>query len=288
MTHKSLPEIMLRPLREEDLPAAHGLSSAVAWPHRLEDWRFFLAQGRGVAATSAGTLVGTAMTWPFGPVATIGLVIVTEALQGRGLGRRLMQAVMHGQDQRALVLHATLAGQSLYRSLGFEPERQVRQHQGLGTAPEPAPVPAGATLRPLVAHDHAGVLALDRAATGFERSALLTALFATEPAAVLERDGRLIGYAVRRRFGRGHVIGPVIAPDPASARALVVPFLRQGSGQFTRIDIPEATGLGPWLAGHGLAEVGCVVRMQRRPAGQVAATETAGAGCFALASQAFG
>ena len=32
-------------MSEADLPAAHELSRAVAWPHRLEDWQFVLSVG---------------------------------------------------------------------------------------------------------------------------------------------------------------------------------------------------------------------------------------------------
>lgn len=280
-----LPHLALRPLAEPDLAAAHGLSSAVQWPHRLEDWRFALQQGQGVAATQQGVVVGTAMTWPFGDQAAgIGLVIVTEALQGRGLGRKLMREVMAlaGED-RTLMLHATLAGLALYRSLGFVPSFEVRQHQGTCFAVELAPLPAGARLRPSGRSDLAPLLALDRAATGFDRATLLTAMVEGAECIVLDQDGTVAGFALRRRFGRGHVIGPVITPNRATARAMIAHFLGRSAGQFTRLDVPEDSGLGPWLAGLGLVEVGRVVRMLRGEAPRGGPPV-----CFALASQAFG
>ena len=38
---------------------------------------------------------------------------------------------------------------------------------------------------------------------------------------ILQRDGMACGYAISRRFGRGHVIGPVVAESPTDARALI-------------------------------------------------------------------
>jgi hypothetical protein len=107
---------------------------------------------------------------------------------------------------------------------------------------------------------------------------------------VLDRGGRAAGFAVLRRFGIGQVIGPVVAPDAAAARALIGHFLASNPGQFIRVDVPEESGLSPWLQELGLADVGPAIRMVRGaalPPGEKG--EEAGAvRRFALASQAFG
>src|SRR3712207_899901 len=86
----------LRPMQEHDLEAAHALSVEVDWPHRIEDWRFVYALGHGVVACDrAGRVRGTAMWWPFGPsFATVGMIIVSQRLQGNGVGRRMMRAII--------------------------------------------------------------------------------------------------------------------------------------------------------------------------------------------------
>ena len=58
--------IRLRPLRDDDLPAAEALTASFGWPHRLEDWAFMRALGEGIAAERDGVLVGTGMMWPYG------------------------------------------------------------------------------------------------------------------------------------------------------------------------------------------------------------------------------
>jgi hypothetical protein len=101
---------------------------------------------------------------------------------------------------------------------------------------------------------------------------------------VLDRDGEAIGFALLRRFGRGQVIGPVVAPDPAGAKALIGHFLGSHPGQFLRVDVPEAAGLSDWLEELGLKDAGIVFRMVRgsdvQPVGPARG--------FALISQAFG
>ena len=99
----------LRPLVSDDLAAAHGLSQAVRWPHRLEDWRLMFGLGHGVVAVdAAGTVIGVAMWWPFGPeAATLGMVIVSPDLQRSGLGRRMLDALVAAAGARRIGLVAT-------------------------------------------------------------------------------------------------------------------------------------------------------------------------------------
>ena len=133
---------ILRSLVLSDLPAARALSAAQGWPHREEDWRFVLGLGEGVAAEHDGQLAGTALGWRYGPgFATLGLVIVSEAARGRGIGRALTTAVLDGLGSRTVLLNATSDGMPLYRSLGFVPGREVRQLQGASFSPAPGMPP---------------------------------------------------------------------------------------------------------------------------------------------------
>jgi hypothetical protein len=82
----------------------------------------------------------------------------------------------------------------------------------------------------------------------------------------LDRDGELIGFALFRRFGRGHAIGPVVAPacaDASRARALISHWLALNAGMFVRIDVPGDCGLTGWLEELGLLRVDTVIKMVR-------------------------
>jgi GNAT superfamily N-acetyltransferase len=245
-------------MTEADIDAAHALTQSFGWPYRREDWAFFLALGEGVVAERAGQVAGTALCWRHGADwATVGLITVAAELQGQGMGRRMMRGLMEGLAGRTILLHATEAGQPLYASLGFVPTGTIVQHQGA--------VVAGAGgqqgLRPVVRADLDGLAALDRAGCGMDRRPLLAALLDIGEGVVLDDGAGPAGFALVRRFGRGEVIGPVIAADFLDARAMIGALLAPRTGRFVRLDVPAASGLGPWLEGRGLAAVDRPVRM---------------------------
>ena len=275
----------MRALTEGDLAAAHGLSQAVGWAHRLDDWRFVHGLGRGFAVDEDGMLVGTGLYWPFGTgFATLGLVIVAPDRQGAGIGRRLMTGLLEAIGPRTTILNATDAGAPLYEKLGFRSTGIIQQHQGAGFRVPDAPLPPGARIRPATMADLPAVTALDAAATGLERAHVLAALLAVAEAAILERDGRPVGFAVCRAFGRGRVVGPIVAPDAEGAKALIAYWMRQHHGSFLRVDIPEPTGLGPWLVATGLPAIAPAITMARG-APPVPGTDTR---LFGLINQALG
>jgi GNAT superfamily N-acetyltransferase len=232
-------QMSLRDLEDSDLDAAHGLSVAIGWPHRRGDWRAVFDIGRGYCAHDAiGRLAGTAMWWPMGTAfAAIGMVIVAPGLQGHGLGRRLMHAVLGAAHGRTLQLNATAAGMPLYASQGFQPIGVIQQHQGIARTAKVHNSPAVA-VRPCTVEDFASVAALDRAAHGTDRRDLLRALTGGAAGIIGERDGRPAGVAFCRPFGRGHMIGPILAADDEAAIAVTAPLVAAHPGHFLRADIP--------------------------------------------------
>jgi hypothetical protein len=76
---------------------------------------------------------------------------------------------------------------------------------------------------------------------------------------VLEEASGLTGFAIRRRFGRGTVIGPLVARDEADRILLVASLAEPG---FVRLDIPgDAHQLESWLVQRGLSPAGDVTTM---------------------------
>ena len=278
--------VRLRAFEPGDLPVAHAMSSALKWPHRIEDWQFALALGQGVIAEHDGKVLGTALSWEFGMNhGTIGLVIVAPELQGQRIGNRMMSALLDRLDTRNVLLHATVAGRGLYERLGFVATGEIDQHQGmLGTLPTVAQaVREGDRLRPLADADVESLIEIDARGAGMPRGELLRRLFAEEKTVVLERGGQVAGFAVLRRFGRGHVVGPVAAPDFDSARALISDCCRYTDG-FVRVDVYAMSGLSPWLESLGLPRAGGGTIMVR---GRVPGRGPAQGG-WALVTQAIG
>lgn len=280
----------LNPLRVDHLPQAVKLSSALGWPYREADWRFAFDLGAGFAAEVDGRLVATALWWPYGEThASVGMIIVVPEMQGRGLGRALMDELLHAARDRTVHLNSTQEGLPLYAQLGFVARGQIYQHQAMLTQ-EPHLAHSRVGVRAMTASDEEQVRLLDRAATGMDRTALLNALFETGMTMVLDRGANVSAYACAREFGHGVVIGPVIAKgscDASDAMALIAALAGLYHGRFVRIDVTEESGLSGWLSELGLPCVGHAVAMVRGIQTPARSAEAA-ARLFALSNQSFG
>ncbi|HTH10674.1 MAG TPA: GNAT family N-acetyltransferase [Acidovorax sp.] len=257
--------VALRPMTADDLPEAHALSAEQRWPHRPVDWEQVFAHSEGLVAERDGKVVATAQRWLWGERhATIGLVIVSPACQGRRIGHRLMSALLEGMDDRTVLLQATAEGRGLYERLGFVRVGEIRQHQGMAQPTPLIALPAGWRLRPAGLNEAAALHQLDQDARGMPRAALIDELIAQADACVvLDHDGTQKGFAILRRFGRGHAIGPVVAPDAEGAKALIAHLAGMNAGRFTRIDIDFDSGLAEWLESIGLLRVDAPTTMVR-------------------------
>ena len=277
----------LRRFEARDLAAAQALSTEFGWPHRREDWDFVHRLGRGfVMEDASGALIGTALWWPFGSqFATLGMVIVSGRWQGRGLGNRLLTAVLEEIGPRTALLNGTRDGLHLYERAGFRAAGIVRQYRGnVVSMPCTEPDLQG-LIRPSEPRHHDALVALDEAATGMPRRDVLSALLDQAAGAVLERHGEIAGFACFRRFGRGHVIGPVVASDEADAGALIRHWFLTNPGLFVRIDMPIGDReCWTWLPEAGLNPAGEVTTMVRGAAPK----RSSRARTFGLINQAMG
>jgi hypothetical protein len=194
---------------------------------------------------------------------SLGAIIVSPEHQGKGIGRRLTQLLMQELGGRCMLLNATVAGQPLYESLGFTSIGTIHQHQGTMLAAPPVVLPNGESIRPITADDRAKLVGLANAATGMMRDKVLTQLAGIAHGAALERRGELVGFSMIRRFGLGHAIGPVVAPDSGRAAALIMCWTEAYAGSFVRLDVTGTSGLDDRLAAIGLLKVDTVVTMAR-------------------------
>ncbi|MEZ2405463.1 GNAT family N-acetyltransferase [Bosea sp. RCC_152_1] len=271
---------------ERHLDGAVLLSREAGWPHRREDWAMLLALSHGFVALQGDAVVGTAMLTPFGDDdATVNTVIVAADMRGRGLGRKLMDAVLQACGARECRLTATADGLPLYEKLGFNAAHEIRQHQGI-----PTPLPADAANDAIEldwagSEDFPAIAALDLEALGMERRPLLRLLTEAGRMVVLREAGRIVGYAALRPFGRGEVIGPVVAKTLEQAQSLMSFLIASRPGAFLRVDTAEWRELSPWLSARGLVGVGGGIVMDRNATGR---QPSGPAKPFALASQALG
>jgi GNAT superfamily N-acetyltransferase len=264
-------------------PGALKLSQEMKWPYRREDWEFAASVGQGLVLERDGTVIGTAMWWNYGQAyASAGMIIVTASAQGSGYGSRLFKGLLEATDGRNVLLNSTEEGLTLYKRRGFTAWGTVLQFQGpltVATTPN-----ACEDIRPATAADLVAIQSLDERATGLSRSSMVAALANVGNVLVIDRVGRITGYAIARRFGRGYVVGPVSAESGEDARQLILAQLATLRGQFVRIDVYAEDHLGEWLSSLGLARVSSATAMikGRRPVSDGAAR------MYALANQSFG
>lgn len=273
-------QIDLVDFTQDHLAGALALSQQAQWPHRIEDWAMLFSLSKGVAALHKGQVLGTAMATLYGDdVATINMVIVDEATRGLGVGKRLMDGALNAASGRECRLVATQDGLPLYEKLGFRETHRIVQHQG-----KLSPAPAAQGVAWCGGADLSDCLALDSAACGMDRRNLLAHLAEEGRMAILRRDGRACGFGAIRRFGRGEVVGPVVAENTEDAKSLLSFLMHGKEGQFLRVDTGEDSGLSAWLKDLGLLAVGGGIAMVRdaRP------RQTTSFKTFALASQALG
>lgn len=276
-------ELVAAPMTLDDVPKLHELSIGVGWPHRPEDWALVIGLGEGIVARDEiGRVIGSAMWFPLGAeFAAIGMVITSPRLQENGAGRWLMGHILNKVGARGKVLNATRPAYRLYISLGFMPLSPVYQHNGIVGAVAAGPRHA----RPMTAQDAAAIHGLDSIAMGIARPDVLDRLLPLSAGTVVERDGRVTGFALCRKFGRGHVVGPIVAESEEDAIALVAPHAEAMEGRFLRVDTRQPDGpFRQFLIGSGIRHYDTVTRMGLGPVPPA----TGPAFTFGLVNQALG
>lgn len=259
--HLDTFELTLRDIKDVRPEQLHALSVSVGWPHRDTDWQMLLDLGQGLAAVDEiGRVVGTVMWLRYGPdFCMVCMLITLPRLQEQGAGRWLMERA-HAVNQGAVFgLTATKEAKRLYRALGYGYEQKILRCQGEVVPEAPAPGTSIASgrveglVRPLLASDHDSLLRLDRTATGYDRSAAFQALLPASQGHVLVRNEEIVSYALCRPFGRGHVVGPVVAATEADAIAVSRPHVELHAGRFLRADTPACnTAFTNFLVASGM------------------------------------
>ncbi len=249
----------IRRLTLRDLTACADLSEDRGWPREEHKWGFLLTAGKGYGIDDpGGGLVAACTVTEYGPqerpsLAAIGMVLVAERHARQGVGRRLMRHIVSELGTLPLTLHATPFGRPLYEELGFKVTggaEMVRGHFVPGGT-EPKTVTRAAT-----AEDLAAVLRLDEEVFGADRTPIVTRLPAfADQLRVAEEDGRIIGYAAAWPNMDTHVVGPLIARDTETAKALIGSLAARTDRPLrTDIDVRHEELLA-WVKERGLAGI---------------------------------
>lgn len=250
--------------REHLLGAAHlagcvALSRSANWNQNEADWRLMLELGRGYGLSLAdGTLVASTVTLPYGAgFAWVSMVLVLPEHRRKGYATQLLRRaldVLRGENRTA-VLDATPAGQEVYAQEGFRGTWGFKRFV-LHRVPAPdSVVTEGVQVRALQPTDWRHITALDAPAFGADRKPLLRALAHRLPQAALvaERDGELSGFLLSRDGREASQLGPLVARDAGTARALLATALGRVPPPVYLDLVDREQGLHAWIEQCGFA-----------------------------------
>jgi len=161
-----------------------------------------------IVAEIDGRIVGTNFLDERNPIAGLGPITVEPGDQNGQVGRLLMQAVMDRARERGLVgIRLLQAGYhnrslSLYLKLGFD----AREHIACLQGPTIGKSVPGCTVRAARSGDLSACNAVCFRVHGHDRSGELADAIAQGTASVVERAGRITGYATLIAYF-GHAVG---------------------------------------------------------------------------------
>ena len=239
----------IRPLQAADVGAAVELARAQGFRDRTRFYEFVMRVPtcRPVVGIADGRLVATGLATANGRVGWLGGIAVEAGFRRRGFGRAVTEELIRLLELagcETLSLEATEAGRPMYERMGFRLVSYYHELQAGHLAEEPVP-PPGTRARPLQATDLAAICALDRQATGEDRSAPLTVL-AESGGWVLEDEA-----AVLRRGERpGRLRRPAARLPPPDRTSLRRNSRSALSGRAVLLDlhrhvVPEGAHVGP-------------------------------------------
>lgn len=234
----------IRRLTAADLDACMEITQDRDWDTRREAWATMLQRHEAFGVECDGRLVATVTRTSYPDVTFIGMLLVHSRVARRGVGRALMEHVMHGQESVALV--ATALGQPLYETLGFRAvDDAVIFHGNIRDAADAQIV----TPADLTVERRAAMAAADAAAFGCSRVRMIDQAIDRASAIAFDDSG---GFAIAREIGDVRAVGPLAARDAQAAGALVSALSAgrmvritplRGDGRFAAI--LESLGLQP-------------------------------------------
>ena len=274
-------EAATRPMTAADAEAGFALSQEAGWNQTLEDWRFMLAEGRGLGVHEPGRgFVASSLVLPLGAgLSWISMVLVARDRRRNGLGTMLLSRCVEAARAAGAVpgLDATEIGRPVYLPLGFRDLYPISRLVLEAPLPEVRP-PDGVRLRALAPADLPALTGYDERHSRMQRGHVLSYLAGRAPACIAERGGAVVAYAMGRPGRTAAQIGPVVADNPDVALALVARIGARGGR--TMLDVPDAhVALADFLQRHGAVRERGYMRMTL---GRFPGIESPG-GVFALA-----
>lgn len=240
-------EIRIRRMKRSDMASLMRLKRAAGWNQVERDWETLLKVSPSgcFVAEESRQVVGSATTVPYGNrFGWIGMVIVDPDYRRRGIASAMMDQAIGYLDQVPCLcskLDATDEGAIVYRQVGFREEYQVERW-----IRDPASPASFSRPRVNVRIERMRTLpslTLDRLGFGASREALLQRYLEGSPEvsyAAYSGD-QLLGFMLGREGSGSFQIGPLVAEDPETGRALLQTGLKEVADRSVIADTHRST-----------------------------------------------
>ncbi|AZQ69376.1 GNAT family N-acetyltransferase [Silicimonas algicola] len=256
------PEIRVAGI--EEVRAMLDWAEAEGWNPGLDDAEAFLAadpSGFFLAQVDGAPVAAISVVNHSDAFAFLGLYICRKDFRGQGIGFALWKHALEHAGSRTVGLDGVAAQEANYAKSGFVRSGATVRYEG---CIEPLDAVTVRDLRPT---DLAAILTLDADANGYSRTAFLAAwLTPTDlrKSVVLSSGAALRGFATIRRCHAGVKIGPIVAPDPEAAFALMRAVLLRLPSTRVIADVPSGnTAFSTLLTREGFSETFATARMYR-------------------------
>ncbi|MEG3885587.1 GNAT family N-acetyltransferase [Microcoleus sp. herbarium19] len=202
----------------------------------------------GIVAESDGALRGCGFMDERNPIRGIGPVSVDRTFQGKGTGRKIMEALLErGQDAAGIRLvqeSFNMASLSLYASLGFE----VKEPFVLVEGKFRSQPPSGVEVRQMVSQDVSECAALCEKVCGCSRTADIEYALNYFSPFVASRQGAIVAYTCAVS-----PLGHSVADTEADMQALLLGAAARSSEEVLAFHLPlRYASLFRWCLQEGL------------------------------------
>jgi hypothetical protein len=256
-----------------------GLYDAAVF-HDTDPDGFFLGRlnGKPVAAVS-----GVSYGQEFG---FLGLYIVDPAHRDKGYGGRVSLAAReHLKGCKCIGLDGVKEQQQNYARHGFHYAYPSFRYEGRGSG-DPVPTPAGSKILSLAEFPFEEIVSYDQRHFPARRSTFLKTWISQPDSLALGCgiQGKLSGFAVRRKCLTGHKIGPLFANSPVIAAQLLAGIREELAAEEPfYIDIPGNNPAAKHLVDQeGMTVVFETARMYQGPEPELPIDEIYGISTFEL------
>ncbi|WP_028865758.1 GNAT family N-acetyltransferase [Psychromonas aquimarina] len=256
----------IRKMSKDELQLAVDWAAKEGWNPGLHDAElFFNADAQGFFAGEINgriAAVGSAVCYD-NSYAFCGLYIVAPEFRGRGLGLALTKARLEQCGDRNIGIDGVLENVEIYQRVGYKPFYMNHRFQTEASVQDFD----NKSIEQISEEHITEIINYDRQCFPAKREIFLRQWIQQPEGRALfySFEGKIKGFAVRRKCQQGYKIGPLFADNIHIARELFKALQQDIHGEIVILDVPENNPAAMTLAReNAMQEVFATMRMYQK------------------------